>query len=113
MGVLLDLLARLDWLERADELARSLLGVRSWRFCVPRRCGWSGYEIECLLRRHGVQVWGRGFSTEHLFFRVKWQQANWAEYLLWQHAIPVLSRPFNPRNRLYAVTLPSAGPARR
>ncbi len=101
MEMLLDLLAHLDWFERVGEIARWLGGVKSWRFYVPRNCGWSGQQIEQLLRRHGVKVWGRGFTHDNLFFRVKLQQANWAEYLLWRGGISVSGRPFNVRNRLY------------
>ena len=101
--MLLDLLAHLDWFERTDELFKSIIGIRSWRFCVPRCCGWSGYNIEQFLRQYGVKIWGRNFSADYLFFRVKLQQANWTEYLLWQCGVPVCGRPFNPRNQLYAT----------
>jgi hypothetical protein len=101
MTILLELLAHLDWFERVDEFAKMLRGVRSWRFSVPRSGGWSGHRIEQMLRRYGIEIWGRNFNRSHLFFRVKLQQANWAEYLLWRNGIPVHSRPFNPQNRLY------------
>jgi hypothetical protein len=85
-----------------DECAASLVGRNAWRFYVPRDCGWSGIEMERLLKRHGVKVWDRGFTRECLTFRVKRRQANWAEYLLRRKGIPVLSRPFNPLNEEYA-----------
>lgn len=98
---LLDLIPHLDWFERLDELLRFICGDESWRFCVPRSCGLSGREIEQLLQRHGVMIWGRNFSRDHLFFRVKLNQANWAEYLLWRRGIPADSRPFNTKNQSY------------
>ncbi|HEY76219.1 MAG TPA: hypothetical protein G4O00_08570 [Thermoflexia bacterium] len=101
MDTFLDFLARLNWLERIGEWVRAALGIRSWRFCVPRNCGWSGYEIERFLRRYGVKIWGRDVSDQYISFRVKIEQANWAEYLLWRKGIPVCSPPLNPRNRLY------------
>jgi hypothetical protein len=103
MEALLDLLAHLDWFERLDEYLRSARGVRSWRFCVPRDCGWSGHQIEKFLRRYGIRIWGRNFSREHLFFRVKLRQANWAEYLLRRRDIPVCGPLFNPLNAEYGV----------
>ena len=85
-----------------DESAASLTGRNAWRFYVPRDCGWSGIEIERLLRRHGVKVWDRGFTHDALTFRVKCRQANWAEYLLRRRGIPVTSQAFNPLNDRYA-----------
>ena len=95
---IVEALAHLDWFERVDELGRMICGVRSWRFAIPRDCGWSGWQIEQMLQRHGIKLWGRNFNKRQLFFRVKREQANWAEYLLWRHGIPVQSEPFNPRN---------------
>jgi hypothetical protein len=115
MDELVELLARLDGFERLEALLRHLSGEQSWRLCVPRACGWSGMEIEQLLKRHGVRLWDRGFTKEHLTFRVKRRQANWAEYLLWRRGIPVCSRPFNPLNQEYGLRHApgSEPPARR
>lgn len=101
MDEVVTFLARLDWFERVDALIRRMWGVRSWRLRVPRDCGWSGYQIEQLLRRYGVKVWDRNLSSHHLSFRVRLQQANWAEYVLCRRGIPVCSPPFNPRNQEY------------
>lgn len=100
MARLIEFLAHLDLIEPLDALIRSIFVGSSWRFTVPRNHGWTGQQIEDLLQRHGVTIWGRNFDREHLFFRVKARQANWAEYLLWRHGIPVLSRPYNPRNEV-------------
>lgn len=109
---LVEFVAHWDWFVYVGELGRWLMGVRSWRFAVSRDCETSGKDIEALLRRHGVQLWGRNFDRRHLFFRVKLQQANWAEYLLWRNGIAVSSPPFNKRNRL--ATAPSQNaPAKR
>jgi len=86
----------------AGEFAASLTGRNTWQFYVPRDCGWSGIEMERLLRRHGVKIWDRNFTRDCLMFRVKRRQANWAEYLLRRRGILVLSRPFNPLNDEYA-----------
>jgi hypothetical protein len=84
------------------EFAASLTGRNAWQFYVPRDCGWSGIEMERLLRRHGVKIWDRDFTRDCLTFRVKRRQANWAEYLLRRRGIPVVSRSFNPLNDEYA-----------
>lgn len=83
------------------ELGACITGQNSWIIYVPCDSGWRGIEIERLLRRHGVTIWDRGFTRHCITFRVKRRQANWAEYLLWRRGIPVCSRPFNPRNRIY------------
>ena len=102
MDDLVELFAHLDWFERMDALLRDLSGEDTWRFSVPRNCGWSGTDVERLLERHGVEVWDRGFTLDCLTFRVKRRQANWAEYLLRRRGIPVLNQPFNPLNDEYA-----------
>jgi len=102
MDELVEFLARLDWFERVDAVVRHLRGEDTWRFLIPRDCGWSGIEMEHLLGRHGVKIWDRGFTDDHLTFRVRHRQANWAEYLLRRRGIPVVSEPFNPLNDEYA-----------
>lgn len=131
MEHLLDALAQLDFIDRLDEIistfihadwkgARSrhgpaglvgeflasLSGQNTWTFWVPRNAGYRGIEIERLLTRHGVRIWGRGFLGDFLYFRVKKRQARWAEYLLWRAGIPVVSQPFNPRNQTYGEQYP-------
>lgn len=103
MNGLIEVLAKLDWFERLDELIHWLSGVKSWKFAVSRSSGFSGQQIESMLKKYGVKVWGRGFTRETLTFRVNEKQANWAEYLLYQNHIPVFSRPFNPENASYAA----------
>ena len=98
MHQLVEFLAHLDWFERVDEIGRAVAGQRSWRFEIPRDCGRSGQQIEDMLKSFGIPIWGRNFNRTSLFFRVKRKQANWAEYLLWRHSIPVASKPFNPAN---------------
>jgi hypothetical protein len=87
---------------RGTTQRNGLAGRNAWHFCVPRNCGWSGIEMERLLRRHGVKIWDRDFTHDCLTFCVKRRQANWAEYLLRRRGIPVVSQPFNPRNAEYA-----------
>jgi hypothetical protein len=95
-------LARLDWFERLDALLRQLSGQESWRFHVPRNCGWCGSEIEQLLKHYGVEIWDRNFTHDCLTFRVKYLQANWTEHLLRRRGIPAWGTLFNPLNEEYA-----------
>jgi hypothetical protein len=86
----------------AAEILASLAAINCWTIWVQRHAGWSGVEIEALLMRHGVRIWGRGFVGEQIYFRVKQRQARWAEYLLLRRGVPVTSNPHDPRNAKYA-----------
>ncbi len=84
------------------EFIASLTAINCWTVWVQRHAGWSGVEVEELLGRHGVRIWGRGFVGERIFFRVKKRQARWAEYLLLRRGVPVTNKPFDSRNLDYA-----------
>jgi hypothetical protein len=88
------------------ELGACVTRQNSWTIYVPCNSGWRGIDIERLLRRYGVKIWDRAFTRDCITFRVKRRQANWAEYLLWRKGIPVCSRPFDPRNRIYGERYP-------
>ncbi|MGE5265613.1 MAG: hypothetical protein ACM3S0_19725, partial [Acidobacteriota bacterium] len=97
------------------ELGACFTAANCWTMWVYRDGGWSGIEIERLLMRHGVRVWGRGFSGDRIFFRVKRRQARWAEYLLLRRGIAVAGIAFDSRNQDYARDYApgSEPPARR
>ena len=83
------------------ELVRTASGGGAWRFAVPRAGGLTGWEIEQMLAQYGVTIWGRWFDDEFLYFNVKEEQANWAEYLLKRRGVQVMTVPYNPLNDLY------------
>jgi len=85
---LLDTLAKLDWFEQADALRRA--GTPSVKFAVSRNAGWGGQQIEEMLKGYGVKIWQRGFTPDSLTFRAKRVQAQWCEYLLLRHGIPIV-----------------------
>lgn len=86
----------------ATEIARTVVGANSWTFYIPRESGWAGGDVEALLRRYGVVVWGRRVTGKYSIMSVKERQANWAEYLILRQAIPLAGRLFNPANAVYA-----------
>jgi hypothetical protein len=49
---LVDLLAKLDWFEHVGVLLR--LGNPSHKFVVSRNTGWSGQQIEKMLKAKGI-----------------------------------------------------------
>ncbi len=89
---------RAGWIGLGNEFLASLVALNCWSIWVQRGQGWNGIEIEALLKRHGVTIWGRGFLGDQIFFRVKKRQARWAEYLLLRAGVPVTSVLNEPRN---------------
>gem|GEM_PF-550020 len=85
----------------AEEALSASIGGSSWRFEVPRGQGQSGTDIERILKRYGITVWNRGVNRHSYFFNVKKRQARWAEYLIMQTGIRVVSQPFDHRNSTY------------
>lgn len=102
MNEIIDLIAKLNWYEWLETGAHWIAGEESRKFAVSRNCGWSGQQIEAMLRERGIKTWGRGFKNDLYTFHVSAKQANWAEYLIHQNSIPVYSRPVYPKNRYYA-----------
>jgi len=100
---LLDLIAHLDIIERLVAVWYWLCGIRSYRFSFLRRGDWRGIDVERLLRRHGVRLWDRDFDRRDHYFRVKIQQARWAEYLMVTQGVPLTSAWFYPPHENYSL----------
>jgi len=71
--------------------------------------GWSGYQVECLLRRYGILIKDRFVSTKEEEFSgpfislsVQRWRANQAEYILIRAGVPVLGPLFNEQNAKFA-----------
>jgi hypothetical protein len=97
-------LATLDLFDQADALLRTLWHVAdggSHQFSIWRGGEWCGLEVERLLWRYRIGVWGRGFTAEAVTFFVKRRQANWAEYVMCRAGVALMGAPFNPKNRAY------------
>jgi hypothetical protein len=71
----------------------TLLQSNSWTFFVPYSRsldnGWNAFDIEDLMGRHGIKTWGGQITGGEFFFSVKLEQAQWAEYILLNHGVPV------------------------
>lgn len=86
-----------DWDEAAasgpagivGELARSAVGINTRPFLVPCSSEWKIEDIQALLYRHGIKLWGVGYWNNELYFRVKGRQAHWAQYVLLRAGIPL------------------------
>jgi len=112
MGGLLDLMAQLDLIDKVDALVGDVINrgdvkvfhVVRW---MDQNGGWSGGTIEQMLKRHGVGIWGRGFTPDTLCFHVKNRQAGWAEYLMLRAGIAVVSQAVDEHNITWAEKWPT------
>ena len=85
--------ASLDWISPSLAIMQNLINGPSHTFLVPDSCGWSGLEIERLLKSRGVSVWGKMTVNRTIMFTVRQSQARWAEHLLRGAGIPMENHP--------------------
>ena len=78
-----------DWISPLWAYIQDVLNGPSHTFLVPHDAGWSGREIERLLRQHGVHVWGLMIVDGLIMFTVRQAQARWAQYLLQRAGVPI------------------------
>lgn len=71
------------------ETLRTATGANTEPFFVPCDSEWKIGDIQALLVRHGVKLWGVGYWNNELFFRVKGRQAHWAQYVLLRAGVPL------------------------
>lgn len=89
----------INWL---DGVTGQLIHGQLHRFTFSTATGFTGVDVERLLRQYGIRIWGRAISTEEeLAFFVKVKQAIWAEYLLCRAGVPLTSQLLDPRNAHY------------
>lgn len=89
------------------------LSLNAWTFFIPYdeaiSQGWSAVHIENLLKQHGVKTWGSLVHLGEFFFRVRLEQARWAEYVLVRYGVPVHPRsrgaPY-PKNKAKRISRP-------
>lgn len=62
----------------------------------------NGYDVEKILRRYGIRVWGRERDDVTRSLLVKQSQAEWAEYVLCRAGVPLAGELLNPKNADYA-----------
>lgn len=98
----LDLLDSFNWIDRLEGLVMALrYGDLGQTVKVDHTPGQTGSDLEAMLKRYGIVVYGRRVTSKHLIFRVKSKQARWAEYLLLRARAPV-STQFDGRNAGWA-----------
>jgi hypothetical protein len=91
LGQLLKLGMVFDWIRPVAALVQNLVNGPSHVFAIPEQAGWSGADIERLLARYGISIWGRMVINGCLVFSVRQAQARWAEYVLQRAGLPIVS----------------------
>ena len=101
----LDLLDAVNVIDRLGGLILSLRhgGAHTFRF---DRTTTTGADVERILRRYKIRVFGRRITSKHAMLSVPSKQAAWAEYLLLRAGAPVVTR-FDARNAAWAARHPA------
>jgi len=93
---------KIDIIDPVDGWFGRLFHGPMHRFSFTRQSDFSGIEVEHLLRKYGIRVWGRVVTdAEDVSFLVKRKQAIWAEYILCRAGVPLTSPLLDPRNAHY------------
>ena len=85
----------------AIEFFRSTTGLNCARFSIPAKGNHNLVEVEKLLRRYGIPVFGRTYDAGHMYFSVKKRQARWAEYIMLNAGVELANPTFDRRNPGY------------
>lgn len=97
--------ARKDgFLRLAAEMISSLFMTNTHVFALPRSGEHSLNEVEALLWKYGIPIFGRTHDARCMYFHVKQRQARWAEYLMLQAGIGLESPAFDRRNAAYPAS---------
>lgn len=76
------------------------------RFCFPRTDKGAEHclvDIERMLNKYGVVVYGRTHDARNMYFLVKKRQAAWAEYLMLHMGVDLIGPRVDTRNPGYAA----------
>jgi len=89
----------INWL---DGVSGQVINGPLHKFTFSTATGFTGVEIEMLLRQYGIRIWGREIlADKELAFLVKTRQAIWAEYILCRAGVPLTGKLLDPRNEQY------------
>ena len=98
MRKLFEVLSIFDWVTPTVALFEDVaeggpFNLNTWTFYVPYdeaiSKGWSAARIEDVLGQYGIRTWGGLVHFGEYFFKVKLEQAAWAECILSNYSVPV------------------------
>ena len=106
---LLDYIAACDVVEPTSLVFHQIMSRGGWVKIEWHRVV-RGIYVERLLRKYHIPICGRGFTfCSHqypygtLYCYIKKWQARWAGYILRRKRLPLVSKPFDPRNDEWAA----------
>ena len=95
-------MSKIDIIDPIDGWLGRILHGPMHRFSFSRSDDFAGIEVEHLLRRYGIRVWGREVTNEReVAILVKQRQAVWAEYILCRAGVPLTCQLLDQRNAQY------------
>lgn len=98
-------LSNFDWISPTNAILEDIveggpLDFNVWTFFVPfdeaQQNGWTAFGIQEVLAKNGIKSWGGLLYGDEFFFKVKLNQARWAEYVLLRNNIPIHARSASP-----------------
>lgn len=102
--------ASFDWISPMLSIIGSVINGPSYTFLIPYdSCPMSGHDVARLLRKRGVQSWGRMVVSGTLMVSVRLEKARWAQHLLEQAGVPV-ENPLAEQDRRRSASPRSAAP---
>lgn len=87
---LLEIGKTLNWITPLTNIYKDLNNGPHHDFHIDRYAGWSGGRIRRLLTCNGVGLWRLSYTDTLISFRVRKNQAWWAQNILLRENIPIL-----------------------
>lgn len=87
-GDLLGAMTAFDWISPVAAIAQDIARGGSRTFLIPQDCGWTGREIEKMLRQAGCETWGLMAINQTFTISVPKNQSELAQQTLNKHGIP-------------------------
>jgi hypothetical protein len=78
-----------DWITPVWAFIQDIRHGSAFHINIQRACGYSGAQIERMLRKQGVYVWGGMIVNDVFILTVRKTQAHYALYWLKQWGVPI------------------------
>jgi hypothetical protein len=88
-----------DWISPLIAAIQDRTNGPSHTFMIPDDCGWSGFQIEHLLKGYGVKLWRKMVVNHSIMVTVRLSQAHYAQDLLLRAQIPIEYGMLDERSR--------------
>lgn len=90
-----------DWISPAASIAGDIANGGGHTFMLPQDCGWTGGEVDKLLRENGIKTWGQMLVCGTIMITVHPSQAGRASYLLQRSGLATGPAPAPTRRQVY------------